>query len=211
MQLKRLKTLTAIVVTFSLLNALSSCSDAPVKKDDSVTIQAPQENQQQAEPAQEPQATEETKTDEPQNPDVETAKEVIDVTLEVGKVFIKNLKTNDSIKMSKREKMYAYQIGLPIRHERDLFEEYKKLYDVESVFILKKSRKDHYIVKYEGKSKEELEAGLENFKNDLPPEIVGGVKIINMGIFCSKREKLMVGEKITKRKEETELPCLICD
>jgi len=179
---------------------LNACVNEPPKQDTSVIV----EDSGIAAPA-------ETTESEQKDEDIETVKEAVSLTIDLGKTFIKNLKVNDSIKMAHREKMFAYQVGLPIRHERDVFEEYKKLYDVESVYILKISRKDHYIIKYEGKSEEDLQKGLEDFKSQLPSEISGGVKIINLAKLCSKRENLKIGEKISRRKENIELPCLICD
>lgn len=138
-------------------------------------------------------------------------KEVISATVDLTKTVIKTLKVNDSIRVANREQMYAYQIGLPIKHEDEVFEEYAKLENTESVYVLKKSRKEFYLLKYEGKPKEELNDGLEEYKKSIPSDLSGGAKVINVMSLCSKREKLMVGESLSKRKENEEIPCLICN
>lgn len=186
----------------------SACVNEPPKQDTAVIVKDADGTETEQNQIG---STAETTENEQSDKDLEAVKEAVNTTIDLGKAFIKNLKVNDSIKMSHREKMFAYQIGLPIRHERDIFEEYKKLYDVESVYILKISRKDHYIIKYEGKTEEDLQNELADFKSQLPAEITGGVKIINLARLCSKRDNLKIGEKITRRKENTELPCLICD
>lgn len=139
----------------------------------------------------------------------EIVKEVVPVVVDLTKTVIKNIKINDSIKMANREQMFAYQLGLPIRHEEELFEAYHKLSNTESIYVLE-LRKEYYLIKYEGKSKSELETELDNVKEELSANVTGAIKVKNLMDLCSKREKLIVGDNITRRKEEIELPCLIC-
>jgi hypothetical protein len=141
----------------------------------------------------------------------ELAKEAIGAAVDLGKFVFSTIKINDSIKMANREKMFAYQIGLPMSDKSQVFEEYKKIHDSTGLFVMKVSRRDYYIVKYDGRSKEELEDNLDNFNALLSIDISGNAKVINLMSLCSKREKLMRGENLTKRKETIELPCLICD
>ena len=66
---------------------------------------------------------------------------------------------------------------------------------------------EHYIEQ----SLKEMNDSIDSFKNKLPTEISTVIKTINLTSLCSKREKLMRGEDLTKRKQDQELPCLICN
>lgn len=192
-----LKTLILAVMTIGMT---TSCEPAPPKTDNSVVVQN----------GPTPEHTE-SSTGSATSSNEKIAKEVINATVDITKTVIKTLKVNDSIRVANREQMYAYQIGLPIKNKDDVFEEYGKLENTESVYVLKKGRKEYYLIKYEGKSKDELSAGLEDYRKSIPSDLSGGAKVINMMNLCSKREKLMIGESLTKRKENEEIRCLICD
>lgn len=177
---------------------LVSCDPAPPKTDTSVVVES--------EPV-----SEESHSSEPKSSSNEKmVKEVVNATVDLTKTVIKTLNVNDSIRVANREQMYAYQIGLPIRHKDEVFETYAELENTESVYVLEKSRKEFYIIKYEGKTKEELMDGLEDYRKSVPSTLSGGAKVINVMSLCSKRDKLMVGESLKKRKETNEIPCLIC-
>jgi hypothetical protein len=191
------KTLILAVMAVGMITA---CEPAPPKTDDSIVVQS--------EPAPE---QSESSTESTTSSNEKIAKEVINATVDLTKTVIKTLKVNDSIRVANREQMYAYQIGLPIKDKDDVFEEYGKLENTESVYVLKKARKEYYLIKYEGKTKDELSAGLDDYRKSIPSDLSGGAKVINVMSLCSKREKLMVGESLTKRKENEEIPCLICD
>lgn len=177
-----------------------SCEQTPPKTDDSVVVEPSPVN-----------GNTESSTESTTSSNEKIAKEVISATVDLTKTVVKTLKVNDSIRMANREQMYAYQIGLPIKDKDEVFEEYAKLDNTEAVYVLKKSRKEFYLLKYEGKTREELNEGLEEYKNSMPSELSGSAKVINVMSLCSKREKLMVGEPLTKRKEKEEIPCLICN
>jgi hypothetical protein len=188
-----------ILLAVTTLGMVTSCEPASPKTDDSVVVQS--------EPT--PEQTE-SSTESTTSSNEKIAKEVINATVDLTKTVIKTLKVNDSIRVANREQMYAYQIGLPIRDEDEVFEEYSKLENTESVYVLKKGRKEFYILKYEGKTNKELSDGLEEYQKSIPSGLSGGAKVINVMNLCSKRDKLMVGESLTKRKENKEIPCLIC-
>lgn len=177
---------------------VASCDPAPPKTDNSVVVE-PGPVTEESNPGKS-----ESSSDE------KIVKEVVNATVDLTKTVIKTLKVNDSIRVANREQMYAYQIGLPIRHKDEVFEAYGKLENTESVYVLEKSRKEFYIIKYEGKTKEELTDGLEDYRRSVPAALSGGAKVINVMSLCSKRDKLMVGESLKKRKEKNEIPCLIC-
>jgi|JI10StandDraft_1071094.scaffolds.fasta_scaffold10559_9 hypothetical protein len=177
------------------INILSSCADAPPKQDNSLVI----DNN-----PTEPSATE---TENKPKTDAEIAKEIVTAGIDLTKTVIKTMKINDSIKTANREQMYGYRIGFPISSEEQVFEVYNKLTDRKDIYVLKESKKDYHLIKYEGKSKQELENAKEEFE-----KLIGqDASVINIMSLCSKNKKLMRGDNLAKRKEDVEIPCLICD
>lgn len=148
--------------------------------------------------------------EEEQDVNEELTKEAIGAAVDLTKFLITNLKKNDSIRMSNREKMFAYQIGFKIKREENVFEVYEKIPDKTGVFVIRAGRKHYYLVKYEGKSKEELIEKLDEYNNTIPVDL-GRASVVNLTTLCSRREKLTRDEDLSKRKEDIELPCLICD
>lgn len=139
--------------------------------------------------------------------DAELIEEAAIKTLEISRDFFRNMKTNDSIKMANREKMFAYQIGFAINDKDEVFDLFNKLADTKDIYVLKQSRKDYFVIKYEGKGEKELNDSLLHFEKQIGQD----AKVINLMTLCSKKEKLMLGEKLTKRKEDAEIACLVCD
>jgi|GEM_PF-5886092 len=189
-----------VLAVLIFASTLFSCETAPPKTNDSVVVEPAPVNENT-----------ESSTESTTSSNEKITKEVINATVDLTKTVIKTLKVNDSIRVANREQMYAFQIGLPIRHKDNVFEEYGKLENTESIYVLEKSRKEYYIIKYEGKSQEELIDALEEYRKTIPSDLSGGVKVINIMSLCSKRDKLMVGENLRKRKENEEIPCLICN
>lgn len=148
--------------------------------------------------------------EEEQGVNEELAKEAIGAAVDLTKFIITNLKKNDSIRMSNREKMFAYQIGFKIKREENVFDVYKKIPDKTGVFVIRAGRKHYYLVRYEGKSKEELIEKLDEYNNSIPVDL-GRASVVNLTTLCSRREKLTRDEDLSRRKEDIELPCLICD
>lgn len=181
------------------LAGLISCDNSSPKTDTSVVVQNDTVKEEST-----------TSSNSNTTSNEKIIEEVVTASIDLTKTVIKNLKVNDSIRVANREQMFAYQIGLPIANKEDVFEEYDKLEDTESVYVLEKSRKEFYIIKYEGKTKDELNEGLEEYKKRVPSTLSGTAKVINLMSLCSKRDKLMVGESLTMRKKNNELPCLIC-
>ena len=206
------KTITLILLHISFL--FVSCGDESENRHSTVVSAEGQDTLkiQSIEPTvaneNAPQIAEEEQ--EPSKLEEKIVEEAIDVAVDLTKLMVRKLRVNDSIRMSNREKMFAYQIGFPLNNKEETFEVFKGIKDSIGLFVLKVSRKDYYVVKFDGSSKEELESGLDNYNKTLSPDI-GRAKVINLASLCSRREKLMRGENLTKRKEEIELPCLICD
>lgn len=140
----------------------------------------------------------------------EIAKEAIGAAVDITKFLITNLKKNDSIRMANREKMFGYQIGFKIKHADDVLDLYEKIPDKAGVFIIKAGRKHYYLVKYEGKSKEELVDQLDDYNSTIPLDL-GRAGVINLNTLCSRREKLTRDEDLNSHKEGASIPCLICD
>ncbi len=126
--------------------------------------------------------------------------------LEFGRDVFKNMKTNDSIKMANREKIYAYQIGLAISDKDVVFDLYSKLANTDDIYVLK-SRKDYFIIKYDGNGEKELNDSLLGFKKMFGQN----VSVVNLMDLYSKNRKLVRGENLTKRTDDTKIQCLVCD
>lgn len=138
--------------------------------------------------------------------------ETTEALITLGENIIKNHKVKDSIRSAEREKLYGYRIGLPISDKDEVFEAYNKLNATENIYALKQTRQDYFLVYYNGFSKEQLEDSLETYRLKLPSEFKNTLKVINIMDLCSNsKQNLMVDEKLSKRKSETEIPCLICD
>lgn len=141
----------------------------------------------------------------------ENQADLIKTVVSVSGQVIKQIKKNDSIKAAHRDKLFAYQVGFPIKDIDEVFETFGLIDNSESFYVLKKSRKEYYIIYLTDKSLKEMNDSIDSFKSKLPAEISTIVKTINLTSLCSKREKLMRGEDLTKRKQDQELPCLICN
>lgn len=187
------RALLLLVILFSI-----GCDDEPKKTNVSISVETNHNDTIIVEEVTEP---EKTKTD------AELIEEAAIKTLEISSVFFRKMKTNDSIKMANREKMFAYQIGFAISDKDEVFDLFNKLEDTKDIYVLKQSRKDYFIIKYEGKGEKELKDSLLLFEKQIGQD----AKVVNLMTLCSKNEKLMVGEKLTKRKDDTEIPCLVCD
>ncbi len=197
---------------------LCSCSETSSNKNENVVVNAQGDT---LVPAIVPEASgeihsNEVVTQESQNTEEnnevneEIAKEAIGAAVDITKFLITNLKKNDSIRVANREKMFGYQIGFKIKHANDVLAMYEKIPDKTGVFIIKASRKHYYLVKYEGKSREELVDKLDDYNNTIPLEL-GRAGVINLNTLCSRREKLTRDEDLDSRQEGVSIPCLICD
>lgn len=190
-----------LVKVFVAVLILSSCSDFDEEKQSEVSINIESSNNDTVIVQQVNETSIQPKTQE------EIIEDAVIKTIALSIDYFKNMKVNDSIKMASREKMFAYQIGFAINDKDELFEQFKKLDDKENIYVLKQSRNDYFLIKYSGKGEKELLDSLQLFENSINQD----VKVINMMELCSKNKKLVRGEKLTKRKEVSEIPCLVCD
>jgi hypothetical protein len=149
-----------------------------------------------------------------------TSNDNIEMYLKAGEILadvvgdaIETKKLKDSIRVANKEKMYAYQIGLQITDKDELFESFNKLSEagVSNLYVLKKGKNDFILVKYEAKPENELKDSLDAFKLRISSIHNEKVDVINLMSECDKKEIIKKGEKLTKRKEDSEIPCLICD
>lgn len=118
---------------------------------------------------------------------------------------------NDSIQLSKREKMFAYQLGVPMKTTKLVLEAYERLSDTKNVFALKRSKKEYILVKYDGKSESQVDNELESYIELHADEVIGEIKKVDLMALCGKRKKPILSAKLKKRKDETEVECLTCD
>jgi hypothetical protein len=148
----------------------------------------------------------ETKTD------AEVIKEGIQEGIELGKDLIKQFKTNDSIREAERERIYGYRIGFPIKDVDEVFEIYKQFENTEHIYVLKQSHKEYYLFYSNGGTEKQLSDSLQSFRAQLPEGLREHVIVMNMTKLCTNsKEKIMMGANLSKRKEDFEIPCLICD
>jgi hypothetical protein len=138
---------------------------------------------------------------------IEDAKELI----EAGHELLEEKRKNDSIKLLQRERTFAYQLGLPFKKEKLLFEVYKKLSDTKAVYAFKIDRNEYVLIKYEGKSEEELDDELEAYKTLYGAEVIGNIKKIDLVKECGKRKMPILTGKIRVRRDTTEINCLTCE
>jgi len=132
------------------------------------------------------------------------------VVINAGKELLNEKRKNDSIKLSRREKMFAYQLGLPIKNEKLLMEAYKKLSSTQDIYAFKRDKNEYLLVKYEDLPREELELGLEAYRNLHANEVIGAIKIIDLAWECGKRKMPVLTYKIKMRKDTTQINCLTC-
>jgi hypothetical protein len=136
---------------------------------------------------------------------VEAGLEAIDIARdEIHKKHVR-----DSVKITGRDKMWVYQLGLPMSSEKELWQAYKELKGISGITVFKQSRKSYILVKDDGAdTEEEVKNGLEAIRQQADSLGIR-VKVIDLWTFCSKREILKKGDRITDTKES--IPCYICD
>lgn len=179
---------------------LVSCDQKPPKQDQSVVVEPGILSGSQDKDGESGKSTSEEKI----------AKEILKTTADLAKNLVNNRRVKDSILLANRVELCVYQIGLPIQDKDEVFEIYNKLDDKESVYVFEKTRGEYYLVKYEGKTRDELLIELKDYQNGLRSEIKG-VKVLDLTKFCSKKKKIVVGGSIKKRKTNSEIQCLICN
>jgi hypothetical protein len=138
---------------------------------------------------------------------IEAAGKIVDA----GKNLVEAKRKNDSILESKREKMFAYQLGVPMKSKDQVVEAYEKLSDTKGVYVLKKSRKEYVLVKYEDKPESQVDEELQDYKDDHAEEVIGEIKKVDLVKECGKRKKPVLSSRIKKRKDDTQIDCLTCD
>lgn len=190
---------------------LFSCSDPPPKQDQAIesnpAVSAQVETFEQAEVSVD---TSGESANDVQG-DVELVIQTGEVLLDIGKELVENKRKKDSVFLSKREKMYAYQLGAPLKHEKLVMEAFQKLSDTKGVCVLKKSRKEYLLVKYENKEEEVLDQELATYKIEHSEEVIGEIKKIDLMRECGKRKRPVLSGKLKKRKSEIEIDCLTCN
>lgn len=147
---------------------------------------------------------------EAQKADVETVMEAGQAIISAGQQLIGAKRKRDSIQLAGREKMFAYQLGLPAGSEKLVAEAYVKLSDREGVCVFKKPGNEFLLIKYEAKNEEELQAGLEEYRSERGHEVTGSIKIIDLMRECGKNRKPVLNKKIRSRHNKVSINCLTC-
>jgi hypothetical protein len=165
-------------------------------------------------PVNPPQTTTETQNEnQNKNNDVENLLKAGEMIASLADDAIESKRVKDSIRLANKEKMFAYQIGFEITDKDELFKTYNKLTEagVSNLYALKQGKEDFILVKYEAKSETELRDSLNSFKQTIAGVHSEKIEVINLMSKCDKKEIVKKGENISKRKEDYEIPCLICD
>lgn len=187
--------LVTIIVSSALLQG---CSDSVPKSDQSTVVKSNRNDSEK-------ETSERTKTESEVIIDAGTT------LLETGAQLLKTKRLNDSIRLAKREKMFAYQLGVPLKSEKLVIEAYGKLSNVDGVCALRKSRNEYLLIKYEDKSEKQLDEDLESYKSEHAGEIMGEVRKVDLVKECGKRKKPILSGRISKRKGNVQIDCLTCD
>lgn len=138
---------------------------------------------------------------------VDESKKILETIQELAEAKRKN----DSIKLAKREKKFAYQLGLPLKSEKLVREAYESLTNTEGVRVLKKSRREYLLILYEGKDEITIDEELEQCKEEYGSEVIGEIKKIDLMLECGKNKEPFRSDPIKHRKSKIEIECLICD
>ena len=141
---------------------------------------------------------------------VEAAIDITQTIVEAGTEMLDAKRRNDSIKLSRREKMFAYQLGIPCRNEKLILDAYKNLTDKEGVYVFKKSRKEYLLVKYQSKSEGDLDKELVEYRSLHTGEVIGEIKKIDLVRECGKKKSPRLTGWLKSRKSKIQLECLTC-
>lgn len=145
--------------------------------------------------------------------EAETYIEAITAAANVASTALENKRVKDSTKLAGKEKMFAYQIGLPMKKTDQVFDLYKKLQEakIRNIYVVKNPDDDYVMVQYEDKEQEDLYTNLHSFKDSLAEITSEKIAVINLNEFCSKKDLIKKEGTLRKRKEDVEIPCLVCD
>jgi hypothetical protein len=158
----------------------------------------------------------EVRTEEPRQgkSDAEVLAEVAPQIIETGKEIVASVKENkqkkDSICEATRPKMWACQLGAPVSGEKALWKTFKELKNIPNVFAFKESRRTYTLVK----GWFDTEEAARNAADELKQETAAlgmFVKAVDLSALCSRKEKIIKSEDVTSGKEDTGIPCYICD
>src|SRR6218665_2404411 len=155
--MKKLFPITGLRVAIVLIFAVS-CSEPAEKEDNSVLLQT------------------EFAEDTPEaggKTDVENAIEAAKAIIDARNDILDTKRRRDSTRLARREKMFAYQLGLSFRNKQLAIEAYKRLSDAEGVRVLKKSKKEYLLIKFDDRDEDLLKAELENYIDENGDEATG--------------------------------------
>lgn len=196
-----------------ILVFLGSACDDPTPRDEGIKDPYSPATEAVVTTESDPQEAMEPDTDPESDSAMSPEQALIEVgaaAVQFGKDVWDAKKRNDSIKMARRDKMYAYQLGVAFKDEAPLLDAYEKLSNQENVLAFKKSRKEYMLVLYKGNSLEEMKSELETYRDNYEGQITGEVKIIDLMQECGRRKQPKSAGTISKRKKKTVVECLTC-
>ena len=140
------------------------------------------------------------------------AEVVVDGILNAIGDAVENKRKRDSIFEANKDKHFAYKIGFEKTDRNDVFDTYKKLIELKipGLYALETGRKEYVVISYEAKPEATLREQLEAFKSQVS-SVEPHVELVNIMSFCSLKEIIKKDKNLTSRKEDVEIPCLVCD
>lgn len=141
---------------------------------------------------------------------VETAIDITKTIADATNELLESKRRKDSVKLSLREKMFAYRLGVSVKNEKLVLEAYSNLSDKEGVFAFKRGRREYFLVKYQDKSEEDLDRELNDYKEEHSGEVIGEIRKTDLMKECGKRKTPGLTSRIKSRKNKIQLDCLTC-
>lgn len=142
--------------------------------------------------------------------DIETAVEITQTIVEAGNEILDTKRRKDSLKLSRKGKMLAYQLGVSFKNEKLALKAYSELNDKEYVCVFKRGRKEYLLVKCLNRSETEFDEELEAYKKEYEGDVIGEIKKIDLVIECGTRNTPRLVKIIKSRKNEIQVDCLSC-
>jgi hypothetical protein len=200
--MKPIATLSILALTFFLVCCNENSSD--ITNNNSNTAQPAAQSQSSDPGASSP---------DTKKSDGEMYLEAFTAAANVASDALENKRMKDSVKLAHKEKMYAYQIGLPMKEKDQVFDLYKKLgeAEVKNVYVVRNPDDDYILVQYEAKEQDLLYENLKNFRDSLSDITSEKIAVVNLTEFCSKKDIIKKDGTLKKKREDVEIPCLVCD
>jgi hypothetical protein len=145
--------------------------------------------------------------------DMEVKQELIETGVKLTDDLVRQAKESkrkkDSTFIANRQARWAYRIGDWTDDDNKILEMHKLLLGTENIKLIKQRRK-YLFIKEDAESQENLQASLDELKNELNGLAVG---MIDLNTFLSRKHDDFVvrTESFGRRKKKIELECLVAE